>query len=319
VGISNENFVQQEIFEPGLLLSSPLGWTDYELLDSGDGKKLERFGKYIFIRPEHQAIWKPALHKSIWQSVDGIYETIGDENVGRWRFQRSIVPSWEMSYDGLKFFARVTSSRHLGVFPEQAYHWSWIQEVIRRTSSKINVLSLFGYTGIATLFAARAGARVTHVDASKKSISMARENQIRAGLGDCQIRWIVDDALKFVSRELRRGIEYQGIVLDPPKFGRGPKGEIWECFDMLPNLLVNCRKLMGEQPLFIVLTAYAIRASALSIYNALQEVMNDVFGSMEAGELVTIERSAGRLLSLAIYSRWNSCVTTTNHTVGEKT
>jgi 23S rRNA (cytosine1962-C5)-methyltransferase len=168
------------------------------------------------------------------------------------------------------------------------------------------VLNLFGYTGLATLAAAQAGAQATHVDASKKSLMLARENQALSGLSDRPIRWLVDDAFKLVRREVRRGSQYEGIVLDPPKFGRGPQGQVWELFESLPELLENCRTLLSSQPLFVILTAYAIRASALTAYYAMQEMTAGLAGEIETGELALVEHSAGRLLSTAIFARWGA-------------
>jgi 23S rRNA (cytosine1962-C5)-methyltransferase len=211
-----------------------------------------------------------------------------------------------MHYKDLHFRAQLSGSRHVGVFPEQATHWDWIAKLIREANRSVSVLNLFGYTGLATLAAAHAGAKVTHVDASKKSVTWARENQSLSNLDDRNIRWIIDDALKFVLRENRRQARYDGLILDPPKFGRGPKGEVWDCFEMLPRLLEHCHSILSSQPLFIVITAYAIRASALSLYYALSEMMKAEGGTLEAGELITLERSKGRKLSMAIFSRWGS-------------
>jgi 23S rRNA (cytosine1962-C5)-methyltransferase len=215
-----------------------------------------------------------------------------------------------MRYKGLRFLAFTANSRHMGVFPEQAAHWDWASAQISKrqanSSGPFRVLNLFGYTGLATLAAAQAGAQVTHIDASKKSILLARENQALSNLGECPIRWLVDDAFKFVRREVRRGSQYEGIILDPPKFGRGPQGQVWELFESLPELLQNCRMLLSPQPGFVVLTAYAIRASALSVYYAMQEMVSGLGGSLETGEMVLVEKSANRLLSTAIFARWAS-------------
>jgi 23S rRNA (cytosine1962-C5)-methyltransferase len=200
-----------------------------------------------------------------------------------------------------------TPGRHLGVFPECAAHWDrMVEKIIQNTKNKIpvNVLNLFGYTGLATLAAAAAGAKVTHVDASKKSVTWARANQALSGLAEKPVRWIVDDALKFVEREGRRGVKYDGILLDPPKFGRGPQGEVWEVYKSLPELLQACRAVLSESPLFAVLTVYAVKLPAIHAYAALAEMMKGFRGSLECGELVTQEKSAGRLLSQAVYARW---------------
>jgi 23S rRNA (cytosine1962-C5)-methyltransferase len=287
------------------LLSSP-HWEDYELLDSGDGLKLERFGAYKFVRPEHQAMWKHTLSQKDWEDVDAVFQATNEESGGKWLVNQSIEPQWKMHYKALTFQARISSSRHLGVFPEQATHWDWIREQITAYHRPVNVLNLFGYTGLASLAAAEPGARVTHVDASKKSIQYAKENQQLSGLGEKPIRWIVDDAIKFVKREARRGIQYDGIILDPPKFGRGPKGEVWEFFNMLPYLFQEVKSVLALKPLFLVITAYAIRASALSLHYSIQEMMRDYEGRLSSGELILTEKSAGRILSMAITSRWSS-------------
>jgi 23S rRNA (cytosine1962-C5)-methyltransferase len=287
------------------LLSSP-HWDDYELLDSGDGLKLERFGAYRFVRPEHQAIWKPVLTQKEWNHVDAVFQATNEESGGKWKYNHSIESQWKMHYKNLTFMARTSNSRHLGVFPEQATHWDWIKEQVSASNRPINILNLFGYTGLASLAAAEAGARVTHVDASKKSIQYASQNQLLSGLAEKPIRWIIDDAVKFIKRESRRGVHYDGIILDPPKFGRGPKGEVWEFFKMLPYLLQEVRLVLTIKPVFLVITAYAIRASALSLHCSIQDMMRDLDGRVSSGELVISEKSAGRILSMAIYSRWSS-------------
>jgi 23S rRNA (cytosine1962-C5)-methyltransferase len=287
------------------LLTSP-DWEDYELLDSGRGLKMERYGPYTFVRPEPQAVWRPAYSAERWQSAHGDFQNTGEESGGRWQFHKPVEAEWVMHYRSLRFQAQATNSRHMGVFPEQAAHWDWMQQRILTARRSVRVLNLFGYTGLATLAAAQVGAQVTHVDASKKSVGIARQNQELSGLSDRPIRWLVDDVYKFVRREVRRKSTYDGLILDPPKFGRGPGGQVWEFFDSLPDLLNECRALLSPQPLFIVLTAYAIRASALTIYGALQETVAGLGGSLATGELVLVERSAGRLLSTAIFARWDS-------------
>ncbi len=197
-----------------------------------------------------------------------------------------------------------TPGRHLGVFPEVAPHWDWFSGLVAKSKKEINVLNLFGYTGLATLAAAYAGAKVTHVDASKKSVNWARGNQALSNLGEKPIRWIVDDALKFVQREARRGVKYDGIIFDPPKFGRGPKGEVWEVYKSLPGLFEACRECLSNDPLFVVTTIYAVRASAIHVAQAMEDMMSGFGGTIEMGELVTREQSAGRLLSQAVYARW---------------
>ncbi len=281
-------------------------WKDYELLDSGDGEKLERFGKYTFSRPEAQAVWQPALPPSTWEKADALFETTGEENGGHWKFRKPLPDNWKMQYGPISFLAMAGSSRHLGVFPEQATQWDWVMEKIRAAGKPVKVLNLFGYTGLASLAAASAGAEVTHVDASKKVIAWARENQAISGLSEKPIRWIVDDALKFVEREARRNSLYDGIILDPPKFGRGPKGEVWEFFKLFPQLLAACGAALNKKPLFMVVTAYAVKSSALTLHGAMNELMASQKGSLEVGEIASMESSAGRIVSNALYARWQS-------------
>jgi len=280
-------------------------WKDYALLDSGDGLKLERFGKYVFARPESQAMWKRSL-TSEWENADAVFIPTGEESGGHWDFKKKMDEKWEMKYGDLRFWIMTTPGRHLGVFPEVAVHWDWFSGLIANARREVNVLNLFGYTGLATLAAASAGAKVTHVDASKKSVGWARENQALSNLTKKPIRWIVDDALKYVQREARRGVKYDGIILDPPKFGRGPKGEVWEVYKSLPNLLEACRQCLSDNPLFVVTTVYAVRASAIHVAQAMDDMMQGFGGKIDMGELVTREQSAGRLLSQAVYARWES-------------
>ncbi len=286
-------------------------WKDYALLDSGDGLKLERFGKYTFVRPESQAMWKRTLN-SEWQNAHAVFQPTGEESGGHWDFKKKVDEQWEMHYplphskNGLTFKVMTTPGRHLGVFPEVASHWDFMADLVKKADSQLKVLNLFGYTGLASLAAAAAGAQVTHVDASKKSVNWARENQELSGLGDKPIRWIVDDASKFMQREARRGVKYDGIILDPPKFGRGPKGEVWEVYKSLPDLLASCRECLSNKPLFVITTVYAVRASAIHVAQAMDDMMSGFGGRIDMGELVTREQSAGRLLSQAVYARWKS-------------
>jgi 23S rRNA (cytosine1962-C5)-methyltransferase len=303
-----------------LLISK--NWTDYELLDSGDGQKLERFGAYTFVRPEVQALWSKSLPAEKWLAANAFFQPSGEESGGHWQNTGKIPDKWEMGYPlygkgvaggkELRFSVMTTPGRHLGIFPECAANWDWMANLINLRGQStspvghsVHVLNLFGYTGLASLAAAAAGAMVTHVDASKKSVGWARENQALSNLAGKPVRWIVDDAIKFVEREARRGTKYDGIVLDPPKFGRGPKGEVWEVYKSLPELLHSCKKVLSAQPLFIVLTIYAVRLPAIHAYSALSEMMKSYTGELECGELVTQEKSAGRLLSQAVYARWN--------------
>lgn len=284
-----------------LLASS---WEEYELLDSGDGQKLERFGQYRLIRPEAEAIWRPALPQKEWKSADARFVTNDELHGGHWEVLTELPNRWMISYKGMKLWMQTSGSKQVGVFPEQASHWDWVEAQIDMAKRPMKVLNLFGYTGLATLAAARVGAQVTHVDASRKVVDWAKDNQAASGLADRPVRWLVDDALKFVQREARRESFYEGIILDPPKFGRGPKGEVWEFYKLIPELLNACRSILAPQPVFLVMTAYAVKASPVTLYQAVDEVFSKHIGRTEAGELVLQEKSAGRYLSTAIYGRW---------------
>lgn len=279
---------------------------DYALLDSGDGRKLEQYGPLRIERPEGQAIWRPALPEAEWQKADAIFTGDTDEEgIGRWRFPHEpLGETWPMRFDGIGYLGRFTSFRHVGVFPEQASHWIHMEGLIRAAGRPVRVLNLFGYTGLASLVAARAGAEVTHVDASKKAIGWAHENQEVAGLAGRPIRWICEDAPKFAEREARRGSSYDIILLDPPAYGRGPKGEVWHIFEDLPALVETCRAILSDRPLALVLTAYSIRASFFAIHTVLRDTFAGMGGTVESGELVIRERSAGRALSTSLFSRW---------------
>jgi 23S rRNA (cytosine1962-C5)-methyltransferase len=286
-------------------LSSP-DWEDYELLDSGDGRKLERFGPYVLNRPEPRATWRPALSTAEWESAHAVFQPTSKDGSGQWRLDRHIDRPWTMRYRGMRFQAQVTDSRHVGVFPENATHWDWIAEQIRTAQRPIQALNLFGYTGLATLAAAQAGAKVTHVDALRQAVHIAQKNQALSGMDDAPIRWIVDDALKFVRREGRRGVEYEGIVMDPPKFGRGPKGEVWEFSKLFSTLCTACRAILSQRPRFIVVTAYTREVSPTTLHQAVDDMMAGYEGTITAGELATIEQSAGRIIPNAAFARWAS-------------
>jgi 23S rRNA (cytosine1962-C5)-methyltransferase len=286
-------------------LSSP-DWEDYGLLDSGDGRKLERFAPYVLVRPEPRANWPPALPPEAWESAHAVFQPTKKDGSGRWRLDSPIDSPWIMRYKELRFQAQVSDSRHVGVFPENAAHWDWIGERIQAAQRPTRVLNLFAYTGLATLAAAQAGADVTHVDAARKVVRIARQNQALSGLADRAIRWIVDDALGFARREGKRGVRYDGIIMDPPKFGRGPKGQVWEFSRSFPVLCRACRAILSERPLFVAITAYTRQSSPVDLYHALDEMMAGFRGNIGAGELVTVEQSAGRVVPEAVFARWCS-------------
>jgi 23S rRNA (cytosine1962-C5)-methyltransferase len=279
----------------------PSGWEDYELIDSGDGNRLERFGTYTLIRPDPQAIWHPHLPQSTWEKADATFERTAQDK-GIWK--KSMPDSWVMRYKKLQFLCKLSPFKHTGVFPEQSVHWDFMQQRIQKEKRFVSILNLFGYTGIATLAAAAAGATVTHVDASYPAIGWARENQKLSNLLEKPIRWIEDDAVKFVQREIKRGVKYDGIIMDPPKFGHGPKGERWEFEEMFPNLMKLTTKLLSPNPVFFLVNAYAISASSLMLQNVLADTLTQLSGTISAGELLLQETSSKRVLSTGIYARW---------------
>ncbi|HYI65088.1 MAG TPA: class I SAM-dependent methyltransferase [Allosphingosinicella sp.] len=276
-------------------------WADYGLVDSGDGRKLERYGPYRFIRPEPQALWAPAL--AAWDADGEFVPGSDEEGGGRWRFDRPVPrEGWELAWEEVRFRAQATPFRHLAFFPDMAPQWGWMRE---RLEEGTEALNLFGYTGVGTLAMAARGARVTHVDASKKSVEAGKANAALSGMGDKPIRWMVDDASKFAAREVRRGRRYDGIILDPPKFGRGPAGEIWRLEEGLPGLIADCRKLLDADSRFLVLTVYAVRMSALAIGELLRQALGDLGGRVECGDMAVREETRGLLLPTAIFARWS--------------
>jgi 23S rRNA (cytosine1962-C5)-methyltransferase len=286
-------------------------WPDYGLIDSGHGRKLERYGRYRFIRPEPQAMWAPATPD--WSADGEFIPGSDDEGGGRWYYDKP-VPSegWPLSWDNVTFQASCTPFRHLGFFPDMAPVWTWIRERVA-DKAEPQIMNLFGYTGVGTLAMATSGsdggsgggAQMVHVDASKKSVSGGRENAALSGLADRPIRWIVDDAAKFAAREVRRARRYDGILLDPPKYGRGPDGEVWRLEEDLPGLIANCRQLLDADSRFLFLTVYAVRMSALAIGELLRQAFADLPGTVEAGELAVREEARGLLLPTAIWARWS--------------
>lgn len=289
------------------LIADP--WNDYALLDSGMGRKLERYGKVIVNRPEPQALWAPSLPESEWQNADAMFDnTSGDADgdVGRWKLNARVQEQWDVSWQDITFVCRLMSFRHMGLFPEQMTHWKWISDKIKNSGRPLKILNLFAYTGAASLAAAKAGAQVTHLDASKKAIQWAKENQAASRLEDTPIKWICDDAKGFVARELRRGNTYDGIILDPPKFGRGPDGERWQLEDDLPDFAADCAKLLAPDAEFMILTAYAMRLSSMSLANLIQDVTKERGGSIDNGELLIKQENGERYLSTSLYARWSA-------------
>ena len=279
------------------LIAEP--WDDWGLVDCGNGQKLERYGGFAVVRPEPQAMWAPAGEN--WDPDATFVPGSDEEGGGRWVQHRPVPRQWELSRGNVRFAASLTPFRHLGFFPDMAPQWDWMRD----RSADADVLNLFGYTGVGTLLLSDAGARLVHVDASKKSVEQGKENARLSGLGERPIRWMVDDASKFTAREVRRERRYDGILLDPPKFGRGPTGEVWRLEENLAPLLADCRKLLDENSRFLVLTVYAVRMSALAICELVKQVIGDLGGDVETGEMAVREEARGLLLPTAIFARWS--------------
>ncbi|MET0638943.1 MAG: class I SAM-dependent methyltransferase [Hyphomicrobium sp.] len=299
------------------------GFPDYALLDCGAGRKLERFGKIIVDRPEPQALWRPKLAKPEWAKANAVFSASGeDDEKGKWRVDKPVPDAWPVRLSvaapsqksppageargdkPVTMLCKLAGLWHLGLFPEQEPHWRWMLDHLAKVKGETpRVLNLFGYTGAASLLAAAAGAEVTHVDASKKAIQWGKENQEASKLAAAKIRWLLDDAAKFAARDVRRGKTYHMIIVDPPKFGRGPEGEIWDLFQNLPALLADLAKLLAPANAAMVLTIYAIRASSLAFDQLLREALADRRGSFDSGELA-IRARTGPLVPTSLFVRW---------------
>ncbi|HYF23750.1 MAG TPA: class I SAM-dependent methyltransferase [Caulobacteraceae bacterium] len=278
-------------------------WGDYALLDSGDGRKLERHGRFTVVRPEPQCFWAPAKPE-LWTKADAVFDPEDEEEAGRWRMARPTPESWKLAWEDVRFHGRLTAFRHLAFFPEQAANWTWLRERVAGLNAP-RVLNLFGYTGVASLACAAAGATVTHVDASKKAVGWARENAALSALEDRPVRWIVEDARKYVGREVKRGSQYEGIILDPPKYGRGPGGEVWRLFEDLPEMTRRCAALLSSDASFLLLNAYAARVSGPALAHLLADALKDRSGRIDWGELVLAE-DGGREIGLSFFARWSA-------------
>ena len=278
------------------LITEP--WKDYELIDSGDNKKLERYGKYVICRPETQALWKP-LKTDAWKKCDAEFEW--KEGKGSWQ-KNNLPESWEMSWQNVSFISQLTSFKHTGVFPEQAPNWAWLADKVSKLKEP-KVLNLFGYTGIASVICAKNGAKVTHLDASKQSNAWAKKNAELSGIEEGGIRYILDDGLKFSEREVRRGSVYDGIILDPPAFGRGPKGEVWKIEEQFPRLMETLEKLLSKKPsAFFLLNGYAAGYSPQSFLQAVESYFPKT--KSESGELHIKESESLRCIPSGIYVRF---------------
>ncbi len=290
---------------PGVARTEP--WGDYALIDSGGGRKLERYGQTTVVRPEPQCWWSRRLDADAWAKADAVFDPTDEEDAGRWRLSRPLPETWPLRWRDVQFKARLTPFRHLAFFPEQGANWRFIDQRIRARGSA-RILNLFGYTGVASLVASSAGASVTHVDASKKSVGWARENAALSGLDNRPIRWICEDARKYVQREVKRGSRYDGIILDPPKYGRGPTGEVWRLFEELPALLRDCAALLSDDADFLLLNAYAARISGLSLSHLMRESLAGRGGHIDWGELALVEapvdQHPNREIGLSFFARW---------------
>jgi 23S rRNA (cytosine1962-C5)-methyltransferase len=294
---------------PALLIADR--WRDYELIDCGSGMKQERWGDVTLVRPDPQIIWPRHGGASRWENWDGFYHR-SEEGGGKWDYRRPLPEHWTVAYQplGLTFKIRPTSFKHTGLFPEQAVNWDWMSAKIAPARAKlkrdVNVLNLFGYTGAATVAMAKAGASVCHVDAAEGMVKWCRDNAALSGLAEAPIRYIVDDCLKFARRELKRGRKYDAIVMDPPTYGRGSTGEMWRLEDNLWELLLECRALLSEQPLFFLINAYTARLSPTVVANLLAELMSAHPGTITAGEVGLPIRRDGKILPCGIYGRWEA-------------
>ncbi len=276
-------------------------WKDYELLDSGNGRKLERFGSVIVDRVETQAIWKPSQTQDLWDTAWAVFQKTGDKT-GSWQIKKNVPQNWTVTFEKVTCVLHLTAFGHVGIFPEQAVQWEWASKKIRVAKKPVTLLNLFSYTGASTLVAASAGASVVHVDASKPAITWANENQKASKLQDPKIRWIPDDVVKFVQREIRRGNKYDAIIMDPPKYGRGTHGEVWQFEEAIAPLLQDAVKLLARDALFMIVNAYAVPISPTTLHNVVADYAPK--GSIEVGELGLQELQSKRILPMSLFARW---------------
>ena len=280
-------------------------WKDYELIDASDGERLERWGKYILVRPDPQIIWHSERRSELWKRADAIYKRSSGGG-GGWSRNR-LPESWNISYGDLTFKLKPMGFKHTGLFPEQAANWDWISELIKRRGGRVRVLNMFAYTGGATVAAASAGASVVHVDASKGMVAQAKENAALSGLSEAPIRYIVDDCKKFVEREIRRGNKYEAVIMDPPSYGRGPGGEMWKLEECIDELVALTAQLLSDRPLFFLINSYTTGLSPLTMQYLLDlNVKKNYGGYCEAGELALPVSESGGLLPCGASARWFS-------------
>lgn len=281
---------------------------DYELIDSGNGRRLERFGKYILNRPDPEVLWQKNLSEDEWKRADAEFVRT-EKDRGNWVTKDNFPENWNISHNNLKLILKLSPFKHTGVFPEQEFEWDMINKLVSESIEKTDnkspkILNLFGYTGVASLSALSAGAQVTHVDASRPAITWFKDNQRESGMEEKPARVIIDDAIKFTAREIKRGNKYEGIMMDPPVYGHGPHGEKWSFNKDFPILLENVSKILSDNPLFVIVNAYAISSSSTSIANIMQDKLKNLGGNVTNGELTLKEKSGGRTLSTGIYAIW---------------
>lgn len=280
-------------------MNSNYKWSDYTLLDSGRGKRLEQWGKYRLIRPDVNAVWQPKLPEQEWKVADAVFM----EGEKKWVKQTDIPDKWLIRFKELQLWVKLTPFKHTGVFPEQALQWEWMTQTIAHSPQQLNILNLFGYTGVATLVCAATGAKVTHVDASKPSVTWMRENQEASDLLEKPVRLIVDDVRKFVERELKRRNKYDGILLDPPVFGHGAKGERWHFSRDLPILLRSCQQLLSDNPQFVLMNTYSDSVFANQVRTLMKDAFEDLKGRIST-ETLSLTDQSGRELKTGIAGKW---------------
>lgn len=273
----------------------------YALLDSGEGEKLEKYGGHVLSRPDPQALWRKRLPEKEWAKADAVF--LRDGRATEWKLKPGVPAKWTVELEGLKFWVKPTAFKHTGLFPEQSSNWYWLSGIIQSSKRTLEVLNLFGYTGGATLACSAAGAKVCHVDGSKVAVNWARENAALNGMDEKPIRWIVEDTVKFVKREIKRGHKYDGIIMDPPAFGHGPGGEMWKIEENFLDLLDLCAKLLSDKPAFFLVNGYSSGYSAIAYENSLRDLMGER-GEVEKGALTLRERDSERLLPCGIFARW---------------
>ena len=298
----NLNNKRVDVYLSYMIINLAKSTGDYELIDSGEGEKLERYGNFVLRRPDPGALWKKYKSDLIWEKADGIFVREGEK--GNWKFDKNVPKEWQIKYQNLNFIIRPTSFKHIGLFPEQVENLKFVEEQISNSNRKINVLNLFAYTGAATLACAKAGAEVCHVDASKSAVTWASENAKISGLGDKPIRYIVDDCIKFLKREIKRGIKYDAIIMDPPAFGHGPKDELWKIDEDFNSLLNLCKEALSENPLFVLMSGYASGYSPIAYEQCLSQIVKE--GDIKSGELGIESSDGGHILPCGIFARWKS-------------